>query len=596
MAEGEVTGPGTDVPLAGRYRLLSVLGRGGMGTVWRATDETLDREVAIKEIRLHPSLTDEERSTAYARMMREARASARLGHPGVVTVHDVVVHDERPWLVMELVPARSLQDVMDDDGPQPPQRVAALGRQLAAALRAAHAVGILHRDVKPANVLVTDEGRAVLTDFGIAQLSGDATLTRTGMVMGSPAYMAPERVKGEAAGPASDVWALGATLYAVVEGQAPHHRSDAMAVLAAIMTLDAPPPRRAGALAPMLTAMLDREPGRRPNIDQVEQELGRVAAGGGPAAPRGGQAPAPAAQASVPAAWNEQVPREASVPAAWNEQVPREAAAPAAWSEQATHASAPGGWSEQAQVPGPPVWAPEPATRQVAAPGGGTHQVGAADGGTQRVEARPGGKKGGASGPVALGLVGLLALAVIGGVGYYSFGRSKDEPSVTSPSKAGDTTNPPKSHSPAPVKPRPYNQPPGTTMQNVGGLRLAVPSRWRRQDAKTFIDPTTSSYVQVDDRFWAGTPEAHWRTWTRDPNTAKALNGFSQISLVPATARNDQPASDLEFTWVRNSEVSHALDRGFRKAGQPYAVIVVAPERRWEAMRPVLRQVLDSAG
>ncbi|MEV4258767.1 serine/threonine-protein kinase, partial [Spirillospora sp. NPDC049652] len=256
-----------------------MLGRGGMGTVWRATDQTLDREVAIKEIRLHPSLTDEERDTAHARMMREARASARLGHPGVVTVHDVVVHDDRPWLVMELVRSRSLQDVVDQEGPQPPQRVAAIGRQLASALRAAHAVGILHRDVKPANVLVTEDGRAVLTDFGIAQLSGDATLTRTGMVMGSPAYMAPERVRAEAVGPASDVWALGATLYTAVEGRAPHHRSDAMAVLAAIMTLDAPPPQRAGALTPVLTAMLDRDPARRPNIDQAEQELARVASG-----------------------------------------------------------------------------------------------------------------------------------------------------------------------------------------------------------------------------------------------------------------------------------------------------------------------------
>ncbi len=555
-----MTGPGTDVPLAGRYRLLSVLGRGGMGTVWRATDETLDREVAIKEIRLHPSLTDEERSTAYARMMREARASARLGHPGVVTVHDVVVHDDRPWLVMELVPSRSMQDIMDEDGPQPPQRVAALGRQLAGALRAAHAVGILHRDVKPANVLVTADGRAVLTDFGIAQLSGDATLTRTGMVMGSPAYMAPERVKGEAAGPASDVWALGATLYAVVEGKAPHHRSDAMAVLAAIMTLDAPPPRQAGELSPLLTAMLDRDPARRPDIDRVEQELGRLAVSTGPPTVRDAQTPLLPAPVPAP-------------------QVP----------------------APQAQVPVPPAWTAEPVTQQVS-PQGATQHV-SPQGGVPHVSPQDGTQAvatGGGSGKAVLSVVGVLAaLALVGGVGYYALGRSgEDQKPGAKPSPTQSGTTPPKGgggHSGTPVK-RPPSAPPGMTLQNVGGLRVAVPKGWRRQDAKTFVDPNTSSYVQVQDNFWAGTPEQHWRTWVRDPNTLRTLKGFTQLDLRPSVARNNQPASDLEFTWLRSNEPTHALDRGFRKAGQPYAIIVVAPETRWAAMRPTLRQVLESAG
>ncbi|MFD0905599.1 serine/threonine-protein kinase [Actinomadura sediminis] len=265
--------------LAGRYRLLSVVGRGGMGTVWRAVDETLDREVAVKEVVLPHGLADDERENRHRRTLREARASARLGHPGVVTVHDVVDEDGRPWIVMELVRGRSLQDIIDADGPLDPGRAAAIGRQVVGALRAAHAIGILHRDVKPANVLVTADDRAVLTDFGIAQVAGDATLTGTGMVMGSPAYMSPERVKGDAALPASDLWALGATLYAACEGKAPHHRSDAMAVLAAVMTQDAPPPRNAGPLAPVLVGLLERDPAVRTNAQQAEEALAAIADG-----------------------------------------------------------------------------------------------------------------------------------------------------------------------------------------------------------------------------------------------------------------------------------------------------------------------------
>ncbi|MFC0042376.1 serine/threonine-protein kinase [Actinomadura rayongensis] len=268
-----------DTVLAGRYRLVSVVGHGGMGTVWRAHDETLDREVAVKEVQLHPSLDDAERRERHRRTLREARASARLNHPGVVTVHDVVDADDRPWIVMELVDARSLQEVIDEDGPLAPDRAAGIGRQLVAALRAAHAIGILHRDVKPANVLLTRDGRAVLTDFGIAQLAGDATLTRTGLIMGSPAYMSPERVRGEKALPASDLWALGATLYAAVEGRPPHHRTDAMAVLAAVMTQPPDPPRNAGALAPVLFGLLDADPVRRLTADAADAALAAVAAG-----------------------------------------------------------------------------------------------------------------------------------------------------------------------------------------------------------------------------------------------------------------------------------------------------------------------------
>ncbi|POM27466.1 Serine/threonine-protein kinase PknA [Actinomadura rubteroloni] len=262
--------------LGGRYRLDAVVGRGGMGTVWRAYDLTLDREVAVKEVVLPPGLSAAERGVLYERTFREARASARLNHPGVVTVHDVVEARDRPWIVMELVRARSLQDLLEL-GPLEHRRVAEIGLQMLAALRAAHEKGILHRDVKPSNVLITDSGRVVLTDFGIAQVEGDATLTQTGLVMGSPAYIPPERAAGERAVPASDLWALGATLYAALEGHSPYERSDAMSSLQAALTEPVPRGRNAGPLAPVLDGLLAREPRHRMSPDEARPLLTRVA-------------------------------------------------------------------------------------------------------------------------------------------------------------------------------------------------------------------------------------------------------------------------------------------------------------------------------
>ena len=205
---------GTGRVIAGRYRLKEPIGRGAMGTVWRAWDEILDREVAVKELRISESLDPDERAKAYQRTHREARTAARLSHPGVVTVFDVAEEDGRPWIIMELVAARSLDQIISVDGPMPPHHAADAGRQLLAAVATAHAAGVLHRDVKPSNVLIADSGRAVLTDFGIATFQGDPKLTQTGMVMGSPGFTAPERIQGNPATPASDLWSLGATLYA----------------------------------------------------------------------------------------------------------------------------------------------------------------------------------------------------------------------------------------------------------------------------------------------------------------------------------------------------------------------------------------------
>ncbi|WP_207933617.1 serine/threonine-protein kinase [Actinomadura sp. GC306] len=265
--------------LAGRYRLGKRLGSGGMGTVWSAVDETLRRTVAVKEIVFPDVLTAEERRVATERAQREARAAALIDHPGVITVHDVVIEDERPWIVMELVGGMSLGEVLGRDGPRTPQAAARIALDVLDALEAAHAKGVVHRDVKPGNVLLAEDGRVVLTDFGIASIEADPALTRTGTFVGSPGYVAPERLREQPGGPESDLWSLGATLYTAVEGRPPFERENPMATLGAVLTEEPAPPRRAGSLAPLLWFLLQKEPSARPKAEDVRRVLENVAAG-----------------------------------------------------------------------------------------------------------------------------------------------------------------------------------------------------------------------------------------------------------------------------------------------------------------------------
>ncbi|MFC6878138.1 serine/threonine-protein kinase, partial [Actinomadura yumaensis] len=285
--------PGARV-LAGRYRLERKLGQGGMGVVWRGRDEELGRAVAVKELLLPEHLGPEGREHAAARAMREARAAAMLRHESIVTVHDVVMDEGRPCIVMDLLPGRSLDAVLEEDGPLAPDRAARIGAQVLAALTAAHRRGILHRDVKPANVFLRDDGRAILTDFGIASLEGDVTLTETGALVGSPAYMAPERVRHDGGGPESDLWSLGVTLYALVEGRVPFARQTLMGTLSAVLTQDPAPPRRAGPLAPAIMALLAKDPAARLNASGAERALRAVVAGRPAPVSPPPQAPSPA--------------------------------------------------------------------------------------------------------------------------------------------------------------------------------------------------------------------------------------------------------------------------------------------------------------
>ncbi|MCF2538140.1 serine/threonine protein kinase [Streptomyces sp. FB2] len=269
--------PGTGRLIAGRYRLLAKLGHGGMGTVWRAKDETVDREVAVKEPRVPDHLPERERANAFERMRREARAAARLDHPAVVNVHDVAVVDGRPWIVMELVQGRSLGDALQE-GTLDAREAARIGLEVLGALEAAHAAGILHRDVKPDNVMLGRHDRVVLTDFGIAQIEGETNLTDTGGFVGSPEYIAPERVLGQRPGPASDLWSLGVVLYAATEGVSPFRRSNTPATLQSVLNaVPAAPAAAQGPLAEAINGLLNKDPSRRPNAAQVRALLERAA-------------------------------------------------------------------------------------------------------------------------------------------------------------------------------------------------------------------------------------------------------------------------------------------------------------------------------
>ncbi|MDT7594958.1 MAG: eukaryotic-like serine/threonine-protein kinase [Pseudonocardiales bacterium] len=263
--------------IAGHYRVLDRIGVGGMGVVWRAMDLRLQRVVAVKQLLVQPKLSPRASDEARARALREARIAARLHHPNAIVVYDVAEHEGEPCLVMEYLPSRSLAAVLAERGCLAVPEVASIGRQIASALAAAHAAQIVHRDVKPGNILITDDGTAKITDFGVSRAAGDVTVTQTGMMAGTPAYLAPEVARGQVPTPASDVFSLGATLYASVEGRGPFGDTDnPLALLHAVAGGQVRPPWQAGALSAVLMRLLATDPAQRPGMHRASQELGAV--------------------------------------------------------------------------------------------------------------------------------------------------------------------------------------------------------------------------------------------------------------------------------------------------------------------------------
>jgi serine/threonine protein kinase len=261
--------------IAGRYRVEREVGRGGMGSVWLCRDERLGRSVAVKQVGGLPG----ESSLHLARALREARHSAALNHPNVVAIFDALEEGDHVWLVMEYVPSRTLDQIVREDGPLDPRLAARIAADVADGLAAAHSLGTVHRDVKPSNILVrSDDGRGLIADFGIARTVGQEQLTRSGLVTGTPTYFAPELARGHEPSPASDVWALGVSLYVAVEGSSPYdEQANAIAVLNTIASQDPPPPTRAGPLATVMAHMLDRDPETRWTMARAADALRAVA-------------------------------------------------------------------------------------------------------------------------------------------------------------------------------------------------------------------------------------------------------------------------------------------------------------------------------
>ncbi|MFE9169909.1 serine/threonine-protein kinase [Streptomyces kebangsaanensis] len=539
--------------LAGRYRLADAIGSGGMGRVWRAHDEVLHRAVAIKELTAALYAAGNDQAVLLARTRAEARAAARINHSAVVTVHDVLEHDGRPWIVMELVEGRSLADVVKERGRVEPEEAARTGLWVLRALRAAHAAGVLHRDVKPGNVLLGQDGRVLLTDFGIAQIEGDTTITRTGEVVGSVDYLAPERVRGHDPGPASDLWALGATLYTATEGLSPFRRTSPLSTMQAIADEEPREARYAGPLAPVITALLRKDPAERPPAEAAEQMLAEAAEGRRPSG----------AQVYVPtqAAGNH---RETVPHAAGTGTAPPTPYPPVTMPTAPTTPTA------------PTAVGPVPATTTAAAP--------------PRRRLRT--------------LVLLVTLAALVGGGtaaallkwdqgrYQGDGASQSFPPDPTPATDTDVAG---------------DLPPGWVRKSDPyGFSIAVPdASWKRQEfdkATGQVDYTPDNgkhfiRVAVDDS--PDFPSAHAHQLDLEQQLQR-LADYQRVTLKANTYR-DRPGSLWEYTWTALAKDTphpgprHAVEETyFSREGVEYVIYMSSPEEDWAKTEKQFRTVLQS--
>ncbi|GAA2207100.1 hypothetical protein GCM10009850_025580 [Nonomuraea monospora] len=556
--------------VSNRYRLIEPLGEGGMGVVWRAYDELLDRTVAIKEVR-YTGVGDAKRAELNRRTIREARAAGRLDHPSVVVIHDVVEEDGRPWIVMQLVRSRSLAQVIGESGPLRPGQAAVIGGRVLDALRAAHATGVLHRDVKPENVLLADDGRVVLTDFGIASMETEAGLTATGGLVGTPAYMPPERLNGDPARPESDLWSLGATLYAAVEGRPPFKRDSWAATVAAVLRDEPEPPVRAGVLEPVIMGLLRRDPGARLPAAEAARLLYDAAS-----APPTGLPPAPSPHTSTP---------HASAP-------PVSAPHTSAPHTSAPHTSAPG-------TP-PPPWQQDPATdRRGSGAGswqtaGGTHPGGGAPH-TTMPERQTKPERGRRKTVWISSAVALAAVAALGTGGVLLSDRWTAATPTPTPTSEPTTepAQPVKTATPRPTRTTAIPAGWRSYRSTTGRFQIAVPARWQPEknpdrDSITFKGPGTTGTLIVEwtipDIPWDD-PERHWLGLEKEIQAKGEFQRYKRIGITP-TAYLGVKAADWEFTRLRDGRTIHVINRGFHtEDGRPYALYWETPQSSWAGDR-----------
>ncbi|HEX8498227.1 MAG TPA: serine/threonine-protein kinase [Actinomycetales bacterium] len=573
----------TDRLIGSRYRLESVLGRGGMGVVWAAHDLVLGRPVAVKEVLPVPGLSPEELAVVRRRTLDEARNAARLASGASVLVYDVVEEDGEPWIVMERLAPRTLDDVLRERGPLPTHEVAQLGLSLLDALDAAHAVGVLHRDVKPSNVMFRGEDRtdhAVLTDFGVARFVGDPSVTMTGTLIGSPAFVSPERAGGAAASPASDLWALGVTLWIAAEGVSPFHRAGTLETLSAVLTADPPRPQLAGPLAPLLTGLLHKDPDQRLTAAQARHALERIHG--------------PRANRPEHVAVTDPVDRAAPLQPA----VPLTAAAPVT---APAAPAAPPGDTRSPRGRGRLAAALAVTAVALAAVGvvAGSQLL---DDGASRDAAAPTRATSGASAP-ADGPAAPSAATTPGaaGGGAPAPAPSTDAqplPSPTDPS-TGATTEPDVTPSATGSASAGASRDAGADGAVAAGMRrysdrtgfsVVVPSDWQteRRGSRVYLrDPGSPAYLlvdQTDDP--ASDPVADWEQQER--RVSKRLKGYRLIRIDPLQIGAWRGA-DWEFT---HGAGTHVLNRNLVTGPeQAYALYWSAPDSSWSQSLEQFEQV-----
>ncbi|MER5966582.1 protein kinase [Streptomyces sp. NPDC002057] len=595
MEHSQSTGSG--LLLAGRYRLGESIGRGGMGKVWRAHDEVLHRVVAVKELTAGRFVAEADRLVLHARTQKEARAAARITHPGVVTVHDVLEHDDRPWIVMQYVDGPSLADAAKEKGAIDPHEAARIGLHVLGALRAAHAAGVLHRDVKPGNVLLARDGRVLITDFGIAAIEGDATITRTGELVGSIDYLAPERVRGGDPGPASDLWSLGATLYTAVEGSSPFRRTSPISTMQAVVAEEPPYPEKAGPLAPVIVALLRKDPEQRPQADEAGRMLLDAMEGRTPAA----------AQAYVP---TQRVAREDLEPSGdgsafgldlveLSEEDDGEGARDATGPTGASRTS---GRARTAQWPHPAqglhgAQAPHPAQGPHSAQGPETrpHHPAAASPLTavppSAVPAPASGRGRWRTVVLAAVLAGLVAGGgVFAAMNYAGGDRNGNAGRPTAIGSAPSTA----AQGGGKVIPDGWQR-----VDDPKGFSLLVPKGWKRQTEGDQVDYTPDNgnhriRISIDRSPDFENPYMHSLDLER---VLEKRMDYKRIKLNQTTYRDQVRSCLWEFSWTERKDFPgprRAIDlMYYEDDGTEYAIYMSAPESSWETTRQQFDVVLQ---
>lgn len=588
--------------LGGRYRLGEPLGRGGMGVVWAGRDEVLGREVAIKEVVPPLDLSVGDREMLRRRTLREARAAAQISSPAAVTVYDVVEEDGRPWIVMERLATRSLADVLQEDGPLSARRAAEVGLDVLDALDAAASVGVLHRDVKPANVMLRTTGRAVLTDFGIATVEGDATVTTTGLLVGSPAYMSPERARGERSTLASDLWSLGATLYAAVDGHSPFERSGTLPTLSAVLHDPAPVLVHGGELGDVIDALLVKEPAERPSLGQVRAALQRIVA-------REETRPLASGAVALEATHATPTPGSSDAPPA-----------PTSGDSEPPVTTAP----EAKESHSPPILT----VRESPATPDGDKQS-AIESWLEGPEEHGPTTRRRRAGPVLVGLlmVGLLVTVALisvydwrspgtGATRTESEGSGSSEPTAAvesrqptveaaaSPPPAGTPGATAQAPDPAatsggiatPVAPA-DDLPAGFRLHtDPTGFTVAVPADWTRSTEASrtyFREPGGGRFLLVDQTTEPkDDPLTDWQA--QEPSVASRLSGYERISMDRVDYRGWNTV-DWEFTWDGRIGQIHVLNRNVRVSdSRAYALYWSTPEHVWADSRGLFDVVARS--